>query len=82
MFLLIGLQVRWILRDVQDSGVPLSEVVTLCLSTFVAVIVLRLVWVFPARFAAGPARPGQGDRASTRRGSTPPCSAGPGCAAW
>ena len=50
MFLLIGLQARWILRDVQDSGVPVSDVVTLCLSTFVAVIVLRLVWVFPARF--------------------------------
>ena len=57
VFLLIGLQVRWILRDVQESGVPLSEVVTLCLSTFVAVIVLRLVWVFPARFAL--VRPGR-----------------------
>ncbi len=63
VFLLIGLQVRWILRDVQDSGVPLSEVVTLCLSTFVAVVVLRLVWVFPARFRwsgpAGTRRPGE-----------------------
>jgi CPA1 family monovalent cation:H+ antiporter len=56
VFLLIGLQARWILRDVQDSGVPVSEVITLCLSTFVAVVVLRLVWVFPARFAL--VRPG------------------------
>jgi CPA1 family monovalent cation:H+ antiporter len=50
VFLLIGLQVRWILRDVQDSGVPLTDVVTLCLATFAAVVVLRLVWVFPARY--------------------------------
>jgi CPA1 family monovalent cation:H+ antiporter len=50
VFLLIGLQARWILRDVQDSGVPIAQVVTLCLSTFAAVVVLRLVWVFPARF--------------------------------
>ncbi len=50
VFLLIGLQARWIIRDVQDSGVPTSDVVTLCVCTFVAVVVLRLVWVFPARF--------------------------------
>ncbi|WP_367303749.1 Na+/H+ antiporter [Nocardioides panacis] len=50
VFLLIGLQVRWILRDVQDSGVPVTDVVTLCLATFAAVVVLRLVWVFPARY--------------------------------
>ena len=50
VFLLIGLQARWIIRDVQDSGVPTSDVVTLCVCTFAAVVVLRFVWVFPARF--------------------------------
>ena len=50
VFLLIGLQARWILRDVQDSDVPLSTVVTLCVGTFLAVVLLRLLWVFPARF--------------------------------
>ena len=50
VFLLIGLQVRWIIGDVQDSGVALDDVVKLCLATFVTVVVLRLVWVFPARY--------------------------------
>ncbi len=50
VFLLIGLQARWIISDVQASGVPASDVVKLCVATFVAVVVLRLVWVFPARF--------------------------------
>ncbi len=50
VFLLIGLQARWILADVAASDVPVSDVVRLCLATFVAVVVLRLVWVFPARF--------------------------------
>ena len=50
VFLLIGLQARWILRDVVDSHVPLGTVVTLCVATFVAVVALRLVWVFPARY--------------------------------
>jgi monovalent cation/hydrogen antiporter len=49
VFLLIGLQVRWILDDVIQSAVPLSDVVTLCVATFAAVVVLRLLWVFPAR---------------------------------
>ena len=56
VFLLIGLQARWILADVAASGVPVSDVVELCLATFAAVVVLRLVWVFPARFAL--VRPG------------------------
>jgi CPA1 family monovalent cation:H+ antiporter len=56
VFLLIGLQARWILADVAASGVPVADVVKLCLATFVAVVVLRLVWVFPARFAL--VRPG------------------------
>jgi hypothetical protein len=50
VFLLIGLQARWIIRDVQESGVATADVVTLCVATFLTVVVLRLVWVFPARF--------------------------------
>ncbi len=50
VFLLIGLQARWILRDVEASGVPPLDVVTLCVVTFVAVVVLRMMWVFPARW--------------------------------
>jgi len=50
VFLLIGLQARWILRGVVDSNVAWQTVVTLCVATFVAVVLLRLVWVFPARY--------------------------------
>jgi NhaP-type Na+/H+ or K+/H+ antiporter len=57
VFLLIGLQVRWILADVANSGVPTWDVIRLCVATFVAVVVLRLVWVFPARYLL--VRPGK-----------------------
>jgi monovalent cation/hydrogen antiporter len=50
VFLLIGLQARWILDDVIASDVPLSVVLTLCVATFLAVVVLRLLWVFAARY--------------------------------
>ncbi|MDX6299172.1 MAG: monovalent cation/hydrogen antiporter [Nocardioidaceae bacterium] len=50
VFLLIGLQARSIIADVEASAVPMLDVVKLCVATFLAVVVLRLVWVFPARF--------------------------------
>jgi monovalent cation/hydrogen antiporter len=50
VFLLIGLQADWILQDVADGGVGPARVAVVCLATLVAVIVLRLVWVFPARY--------------------------------
>lgn len=50
VFLLIGLQAQWIVRDVMRSGVALELVVAVCLATLAAVIVLRLAWVFPARY--------------------------------
>ena len=50
VFLLIGLQAQWIVRDVLRSGVALELVVAVCLATLAAVIVLRLAWVFPARY--------------------------------
>jgi monovalent cation/hydrogen antiporter len=49
VFLLIGLQLRWILDDVQDSGVRWERVATLSVAVLLTVIVLRLVWVFPVR---------------------------------
>src|SRR5919112_3230390 len=50
VFLLIGLQVRWIVSDVRESGLPLSIVVAACLVTFLAVVLLRMIWMFPVRF--------------------------------
>jgi monovalent cation/hydrogen antiporter len=50
VFMLIGLQARWIIGDVQDSGISPARVVGICAATLVAVIVLRMVWVFGARY--------------------------------
>jgi monovalent cation/hydrogen antiporter len=50
VFMLIGLQARWIIGDVRDSGLSAGRVVLICAATLVAVIVLRLVWVFFARY--------------------------------
>jgi Na+/H+ antiporter len=46
VFLLIGLQASWIVAGVADSELPASRVVLVCAATLVAVVVLRLVWVF------------------------------------
>jgi CPA1 family monovalent cation:H+ antiporter len=56
VFMLIGLQADWILRDVSHSAVPGGRIALVCGLTLVAVIVLRLVWVFIARYAL--VRPG------------------------
>ncbi len=66
VFLLIGLQARWIISDVRDSGVDTVTVAKLCVATFLTVVVLRLVWVFPARFLL--VRPGP-DRETGKRPS-------------
>ncbi len=50
VFLLIGLQARWIFDDVEASAVSWGRVALICGATLTAVIVLRLVWVFPARY--------------------------------
>jgi CPA1 family monovalent cation:H+ antiporter len=50
VFMLIGLQASWIFREVGNSTISPSRVVTVCLLTLVAVIVLRMVWVFSARY--------------------------------
>jgi CPA1 family monovalent cation:H+ antiporter len=50
VFLLIGLQAQWILDDVKDGGTSTGRVVAVCALTLVTAIVLRMVWVFFARY--------------------------------
>ncbi|WP_139982803.1 cation:proton antiporter [Nocardioides litoris] len=50
VFLLIGLQASMILEGVDDSGVSGGRAAVICAAALVGVIVLRLLWVFPARY--------------------------------
>ena len=50
VFLLIGLQARAILAAVSESRLPTGLIVLTCVASLVAVIVLRMAWVFPARY--------------------------------
>jgi CPA1 family monovalent cation:H+ antiporter len=50
VFLLIGLQARRIITDVANSPLGGGRVFALCGLTLLAVIVLRMVWVFAARY--------------------------------
>jgi Na+/H+ antiporter len=56
VFLLIGLQARTIIRDVGDDDLGGWRITLICALTLLAVIVLRMVWVFVARYAL--VRPG------------------------
>lgn len=56
VFLLIGLQTEWLFADVAASELSAWTVTGVCAATLLAVVVLRLVWVFPARYLL--ARPG------------------------
>lgn len=66
VFLLIGLQARTIIGDASEDDLSGGRIVLVCGLTLVAVIVLRLVWVFGARYLI--IRPGP-DGAT---GQTPP----------
>ena len=66
VFLLIGLQARWIVADVQESTLSGGRIVLVCAASLLAVIVLRLLWVFPARYLL--VRPPR----DSRTGRTPP----------
>jgi len=46
VFLLIGLQVQQIVSQLQQSTLPLGQIVLASVSVLVAVVVLRFVWVF------------------------------------
>ncbi len=50
VFLLIGLQAEWLLNDVEKSDLSTTRIIAVCGLTLLAVIVLRLAWVFPARY--------------------------------
>ena len=50
VFMLIGLQARWILEDVGDSDLSAGRILAVCGLTLLAVVVLRMVWVFFARY--------------------------------
>jgi CPA1 family monovalent cation:H+ antiporter len=50
VFLLIGLQAQWILQDVDEGGTSAGRVVTVCGLTLVVAVVLRMAWVFFARY--------------------------------
>ena len=66
VFLLIGLQAEWLLNDVGQSSLSTGRIVAVCGLTLLAVIVLRLLWVFPARYLL--VRPGP----DPDTGKTPP----------
>ena len=51
VFLLIGLQARWIIGNAGSGSLGWGRVIAVCAATLVAVIVLRLVWVMVARSA-------------------------------
>ncbi|MCW2829591.1 MAG: Na+/H+ antiporter, partial [Aeromicrobium sp.] len=50
VFLLIGLQIRDIVNDLDRSDLSATRITVACLAVLVAVIVLRIVWVFPATY--------------------------------
>ena len=50
VFLLIGAQAHWILSDVADSTLSTSRIVAVCAATLLGAIVLRMAWVFAARY--------------------------------
>ena len=68
VFLLIGLQTRWILDDLTESPLPTWLIATTTVAVFVAVILLRPIWVIPttmlSRRFLGPSRPGPVSRSA------------------
>ncbi|WP_206079938.1 cation:proton antiporter [Propioniciclava coleopterorum] len=77
VFLLIGLQTRWIVEDVIASHLPLGWIVLVCVTVLATVIVVRLGWIFALRVPL---------LLTSNRGAPAGCrarswSAGPGCAA-
>jgi len=62
VFLLIGLQTRWILDDLTASPLPAWLIATTTLAVFVAVVLLRPLWIIPttllSRRFLGPSGPG------------------------
>ncbi len=68
VFLLIGLQAASLFEDVGDSTLSTGRIALVCALSLVGVIVLRLAWVYPARYLL--VRPG----ADPDTGRRPPAS--------
>ena len=49
VFLLIGLQLDWILEGVRESTLPVGRIALVCLATLVMVIAVRLVYMYATR---------------------------------
>ena len=49
VFLLIGLQARWIVGEVSDNEIGWGRIAALCVATLVAVIALRMIWMLGTR---------------------------------
>lgn len=62
VFLLIGLQTRWILEDLAASPLPAWLIAVTTFAVYAAVVLLRPIWVVPttllSRRVPGPSRPG------------------------
>ncbi|WP_433022655.1 Na+/H+ antiporter [Kribbella sp. CA-294648] len=62
VFLLIGLQTRWILDDLSESPLSAWTIATATVGVFLATVLLRPIWVFPATYLSrkvlGRSRPG------------------------
>jgi monovalent cation/hydrogen antiporter len=62
VFLLIGLQTRWILDDLAESPLPGWLIAVSTIAVFLAVVLLRPIWLVPitllSRRFLGPSRPG------------------------
>jgi len=50
VFLLIGLQIKSIVNDLSNSDLSTARITWSCIAVLVAVIVLRIIWVFPATY--------------------------------
>ena len=50
VFLLIGLQLDWILEDVQESTLPTGRIALACLATLATVVVVRLAYMYVTWF--------------------------------
>jgi Na+/H+ antiporter len=68
VFLLIGLQAKGLVDEVRDSTTPIGQILAVCASVLATVVVVRMAWVFAARY--GLIRPGPdpvtGERPSWR----------------
>jgi CPA1 family monovalent cation:H+ antiporter len=62
VFLLIGLQTRWILDDLSASPLSAGTIALATIGVFVATVLLRPIWLFPVTFLSrrilGRSRPG------------------------